>query len=57
MQYPLVVASSAFIKGWLDHCVCCSARPRCEILMMYYAEAIRGTDVKGAIQIEVGICF
>lgn len=57
MQFPLVVAFLAFIKGWLDHCGCGSARPHCEILMMYYTEAIWGTDVKGAIQIEVGICF
>jgi hypothetical protein len=31
--------------------------PCCELLMMYYCEAIWGTDVKGAIQIEVGILF
>lgn len=50
------VASLDYLKWCLNHWICCSVMPCCEILMMYFCEAIWGTDVKGAIQTEVRIC-
>lgn len=55
--FPLVVASLNYLMWWLNHRICCSVMPYCEILMTHYCEAIWGTDVKWKVLFKLKLKF
>lgn len=55
--FPLVVASLDYLTWWLNHWICCSVMPCCEILMTHYCETIWGTDVKWKVLFKLKLKF